>query len=96
MYFNNKTPSSDYFSEFKHIFSLLPLSILEYLTAFVIVKPTFYMKALDLLGASLLSTFTMENYLCFESCQQLCKKMELDVVSFATFVPEPIAEEFPK
>ena len=43
-----------------------------------------------MLGASLGNSFG--NYLFFDTCRQLCQKMNLEVSSFATFVPEEIAQ----
>jgi hypothetical protein len=96
VYFNNHTRSSDYFYEFKNIFLLLPLSILERMKGFVLVRPSFYMKAMSLLSTSLVSSINFDTYLHFDSCKELCRKMQLDVKSFATFVPAIIAEEFPQ
>ena len=54
------------------------------------------MKALSFLGTSLVSSINFDTFLTFDSCKELCKKMQLDVGSFATFVPDKIAEEFPE
>jgi hypothetical protein len=68
VYFNHLTPSSEYFKEFKNIFLLLPLSILEKMDAFVLVKPSFYLKALNYLAISKTGSLFNKSYFTVENC----------------------------
>ena len=52
MFFNNKTHSSDYYKEFRNVFLLLPMTMLERMKAFILVKPNFYLKAVNFLFGS--------------------------------------------
>lgn len=52
VYFNHKTPSSDFFFKFKAVFDLIPLRVIEKMRNFYLIKPYFYIKAFDWLGHS--------------------------------------------
>ena len=68
VYFNNETPSSDYYFEFKKILALLPLTILENLKQFILVKPYFYIKAFDYIGLGSLNRLFKHRYATIDSC----------------------------
>jgi hypothetical protein len=90
------TPSSDYFKEFKNIFLLLPLTILEKMTAFVLVKPTFYLRAMNYISIAISGSLFNKCYSTLDNCQQLCDKLKISVQEFVRFVPEIYSEEFPE
>lgn len=52
VYFNQRTPSSDYYFKFKAVFDLIPLRVIEKMRNFYLIKPYFYIKAFDMLGQS--------------------------------------------
>jgi hypothetical protein len=96
VYFNHKTANSDYFREFKNIFMLLPLTILDKMASFVLVKPYFFIRALDYLAfGGPIDKFFSKRYSTVENCAELCKLIDINVHDFASFVPEVISEEFP-
>ncbi len=95
MYFNNQTPSSEYYFEFKKIFSLIPLSIIERMSAFVLVKPYFYIKAYDYVGLGAINKHCAKHYATVDNCQQLIERLRIPLHDFVLFVPDAISEEFP-
>lgn len=87
IYFNNETPSSEYYFEFKNILALLPLRIAENLKEFILVKPYFYHKAYDYVGLGSISKQFNERYTTLDSCAELCTRLGITVQDFVSFVP---------
>jgi hypothetical protein len=73
------TPSSDYFKEFKNIVLLLPLTILEKMISFVLVKPSFYLKAMNYISIANSGSIFNKTYFTVDNCQQLCDKLRISV-----------------
>lgn len=96
VYFNNETPSSEYYFEFKNILALLPLRIAEQLKEFILVRPYFYHKAYDYVGLGSISKQFNERYATLDSSAELCARLGITVHDFVSFVPEIISAEFPK
>lgn len=64
--------------------------------AFVLVKPSFYLKALNYLAIANSGGLFKKSYFTVESCQELCEKLKISVQDFVSFVPEEYSMEFPE
>ena len=95
MFFNNKTHSSDYYKEFRNVFLLLPMTMLERMKAFILVKPNFYLKAVNFLFGSANRLFN-QRYQQAANCEELCDTLSIPIHEFVSFVPEELAESFPE
>ena len=64
--------------------------------AFVLVKPSFYLKALNYLAIANSGGLFKKCYSTVENCQELCEKLKISVQDFVSFVPEEYSLEFPE
>lgn len=92
IFFNNSAAANAY-DLFKNAFLLLTLEQLERLKNFVIVRPSFYHKAMDYFCFGTLHKYFYSRQLSFDNCEQLCAKYNIPISDFVDFVPKYIARQ---
>ncbi len=60
--------------------------------AFILAKPTFYLKAMNYLAIANTSKFFDKCYYTVDTYKQLCEKLVIPVQDFVTFVPSEYTE----
>ena len=66
---------------------MLPLTILEKMDAFILVKPSFYLKTLNFLNISNMGKTLNKSLSFVKNCQELCEKIKINIQDFVSFVP---------
>ena len=70
---------------------MLPITVLEHLKEFILVKPYFYIKAFDYVGLGTINRLFKHRYITLDSCTQLLEHLNIPVKDFVTFVPEELS-----
>jgi DNA-binding Xre family transcriptional regulator len=62
------------------------------MVAFVLVKPTFYLKAMNFITIATSGSIFNKSYFTVDNCQQLCERLKISIQDFVRFVPNEFSE----